>query len=57
MAADPDRDGNVTLDACIMNKNGDYGAVVYMQNIVHAISVARKSYGKHASCHVSWKGC
>jgi N4-(beta-N-acetylglucosaminyl)-L-asparaginase len=37
----PDRDGNVTLDACIMNKNGDYGAVVYMQNIVHAISVAR----------------
>lgn len=38
----PDRDGNVTLDACIMNKNGDYGAVVYMQNIVHAISVARK---------------
>ena len=38
----PDRDGNVTLDACIMNKNGDYGAVVYMQNIVHAISVARR---------------
>jgi len=38
----PDRDGNVTLDACIMNKEGNYGAVVYMQNIVHAISVARK---------------
>ena len=38
----PDRDGNVTLDACIMNKKGDYGAVVYMQNIVHAISIARK---------------
>jgi N4-(beta-N-acetylglucosaminyl)-L-asparaginase len=38
----PDRDGNVTLDACIMNKEGDYGAVVYMQNIVHPISVARK---------------
>ena len=29
----PDRDGNVTLDACIMNKEGNYGAVVYMQNI------------------------
>ncbi len=38
----PDRDGNVTLDACIMNKNGNYGAVVCMQNIVHPISVARK---------------
>lgn len=38
----PDRDGNVTLDACIMNKDGDCGAVVYMQNITHAISVARK---------------
>jgi N4-(beta-N-acetylglucosaminyl)-L-asparaginase len=38
----PDRDGKVTLDACIMNKDGDYGAVVCMQNITHAISVARK---------------
>ena len=38
----PDRDGDVTLDACIMNTKGNYGAVVYMQNITHAISVARK---------------
>ena len=38
----PDRDGNVTLDACIMNKEGNYGAVVCMQNIVHPIAVARK---------------
>ena len=38
----PDRDGNVTLDACIMNSDGDYGAVVYLQNIKHPISVARK---------------
>jgi N4-(beta-N-acetylglucosaminyl)-L-asparaginase len=38
----PDRDGNVTLDACIMDKNSNYGAVVYMQHITHAISVARK---------------
>ncbi len=38
----PDRDGNVTLDASIMNKDGNYGAVVYLQNITHAISVARK---------------
>ena len=38
----PDRDGNVTLDACIMDKNGNCGAVVYLQNITHAISIARK---------------
>lgn len=38
----PDRDGHVTLDACIMDKNGNYGSVIYMQNIVHAIAVARK---------------
>lgn len=38
----PDRDGNVTLDACIMNKEGDYGSVVFLQNIKHPISVARK---------------
>lgn len=38
----PDRDGNVTLDACIMNEHGNCGAVVYLQNITHAVSVARK---------------
>ncbi|MEY8019406.1 isoaspartyl peptidase/L-asparaginase family protein [Muriicola sp. SD30] len=38
----PDRDGNVTLDACIMDKDSRCGAVVYLQNIVHAVSVARK---------------
>ncbi len=38
----PDSNGKVTLDACIMDKNGNYGSVVYMQNIIHAISVARK---------------
>lgn len=38
----PDRDGHVTLDACIMDANGNYGAVVCMQHIKHPISVARK---------------
>lgn len=38
----PDREGNVTLDACIMNSEGDCGAVVYLQHVTHAISVARK---------------
>ena len=38
----PDRDGQVTLDACIMDKNSNCGAVVYLKNIVHPVSVARK---------------
>lgn len=38
----PDRDGHVTLDACIMNEKGDAGAVSFLENIMHPISVARK---------------
>ena len=38
----PDRDGNVTLDACIMNSKGNCGSVVFLKNIKHAISLARK---------------
>ncbi len=38
----PDRDGRVTLDACIMDKDANCGAVLYLQHIVHPISVARK---------------
>ena len=38
----PDRDGNVTLDACIMDSKGNAGSVAYLQDIKHPISVARK---------------
>lgn len=38
----PDRNGNVTLDACIMDSAGNCGAVLCMQNIANPISVARK---------------
>lgn len=38
----PDREGNVTLDACIMDKDGNCGAVLCMQNIASPVSVARK---------------
>jgi len=38
----PDREGRVTLDACVMNEKGDYGAVLCMQNIMHPIAVAKK---------------
>ena len=37
----PDRDGRVTLDACIMNWNGDIGAVCALEDIAHPVSVAR----------------
>jgi N4-(beta-N-acetylglucosaminyl)-L-asparaginase len=38
----PDRDGNVTLDACIMNHEHECGAVAFLQHIENPISVARK---------------
>lgn len=38
----PDRDGNVTLDACIMDHLGNAGSVCFLQNIKHPIAVARK---------------
>ncbi len=38
----PDRDGYVTLDACIMNHKNQCGSVAFLQNIEHPISVARK---------------
>ena len=37
----PDRDGRVTLDACIMDENANIGAVAGLEHIVHPISVAR----------------
>ncbi len=37
----PDRDGRVTLDACIMDHLGNIGSVACLENIVHPISVAR----------------
>ena len=38
----PDRDGKVTLDACIMDHNSNCGSVSFLQGIKHPISVARK---------------
>ncbi|MEO6037492.1 MAG: N(4)-(beta-N-acetylglucosaminyl)-L-asparaginase, partial [Saprospiraceae bacterium] len=38
----PDRDGFVTLDACIMDELGNAGSVSFLQNIMHPISVARR---------------
>lgn len=38
----PDRDGNVTLDACIMDEFGMAGSVSFVQHIMHPISLARR---------------
>lgn len=37
----PDRDGKVTLDACIMDEQGNCGSVAGLEHVIHAISVAR----------------
>ena len=37
----PDRDGKVTLDACIMDEEGNCGSVMFLEGIIHPIKVAR----------------
>lgn len=37
----PDREGHVTLDACIMDEHYNCGSVMALEHIVHPISVAR----------------
>lgn len=41
LAANPDRDGIVTLDACIMDELNNCGSVAALEQIDHPISVAR----------------
>lgn len=38
----PDRDGKVTLDACVMGPDGDAGGVCFLEDIEHPVRVARK---------------
>src|SRR5258708_31811709 len=42
LGANPDRDGYVTLDACIMDELGNCGSVGFLERIKHPISVARR---------------
>lgn len=41
LAGRPDRDGHVTLDACIMDHDSRCGAVAFLEDIQHPIDVAR----------------
>jgi N4-(beta-N-acetylglucosaminyl)-L-asparaginase len=42
LGANPDRDGFVTLDACIMDEHANCGSVAFLERIKHPIAVARK---------------
>lgn len=42
LGANPDRDGIVTLDACIMDEFFNCGSVAFLERIKHPISVARR---------------
>src|SRR5437868_3973016 len=41
LGANPDRDGIVTLDSCIMDDKSNCGAVAALERIKHPVSVAR----------------
>lgn len=42
LGANPDRDGFVTLDACIMDEHFNCGSVAFLERIKHPIAVARR---------------
>lgn len=42
LGGNPDRDGHVTLDACIMDEKANCGSVAFLERIKHPVSVARK---------------
>lgn len=52
----PDRDGHVTLDACIMNEHSDAGSVTFLQHILHPVSVARRVMEKTPHVMLSGAG-
>jgi N4-(beta-N-acetylglucosaminyl)-L-asparaginase len=42
LGANPDRDGHVTLDSCIMDEHFNCGSVAFLERIKHPVSVARR---------------
>ncbi len=52
----PDRDGHVTLDACIMDEKGMAGSVSFLEHIMHPISVARRVMEKTPHVMLSGEG-
>ena len=52
----PDRDGFVTLDACVMDEKGNAGSVTFLQHIMHPVSVARLVMEKTPHVQLSGEG-
>lgn len=52
----PDRDGHVTLDACIMDWQGNAGSVTFLEGIMHPVSVARLVMEKTPHVMLSGEG-
>lgn len=52
----PDRDGNVTLDSCIMDETGNAGSVAFLQGIKNPIRVARMVMEKTPHVMLAGKG-
>lgn len=52
----PDREGKVTLDACIMDSKGNAGSVSFVQNFEHPISIARRVMDDTPHVMLSGKG-
>ncbi len=52
----PDREGHLTLDACIMDEKGNAGSVVFLEHIMHPISVARKVMEKTPHVMIAGEG-
>jgi isoaspartyl peptidase/L-asparaginase-like protein (Ntn-hydrolase superfamily) len=52
----PDRDGFITLDACIMDEHGNCGSVTFLQNMKKPVSVARAVMEKTKHVMLSGEG-
>lgn len=56
LGANPDRDGFVTLDACIMDESYNCGSVAFLERIKHPVSVARRVMEKTPHVMLVGKG-
>ena len=56
LGANPDRDGFVTLDACIMDEFSNCGSVAFLERIKHPIAVARRVMEKTPHVMLVGKG-
>jgi N4-(beta-N-acetylglucosaminyl)-L-asparaginase len=52
----PDRDGKVTLDACIMDGSGNCGAVMFLESIMHPVKLARLVMDKTPHVQLAGEG-